>query len=66
MKLSVWAKKQGISYRTAWQYFKDGKLPVKATQLPSGTVIIEDLEDARVVSKVAAYARVSSSDHSIC
>jgi predicted site-specific integrase-resolvase len=62
MKLSVWAKKQGISYRTAWQYFKDGKLPVKATQLPSGTVIIEEFEDTRVISKIAAYARVSSSD----
>jgi len=62
MKLSVWAKKQGISYRTAWQYFKDGKLPVKATQLPSGTVVIDESSESRIVSKVAAYARVSSSD----
>ena len=62
MKLSVWAKKQGISYRTAWQYFKDGKLPVKATQLPSGTVIIEESEDSSVINKVAVYARVSGSD----
>jgi putative resolvase len=62
MKLSVWAKKQGITYRTAWQYFKDGKLPVKATQLASGTVIIDDSDDSRVINKIAAYARVSSSD----
>jgi len=25
MKLSEYAKKLGISYRTAWRYFKDGK-----------------------------------------
>ena len=62
MKLSVWAKKQGVSYRTAWQYFKDGKLPVRATQLPSGTVVVEEPEESRVVNKVAVYARVSSSD----
>lgn len=29
MKLSQWAKKQGITYRTAFQWFKDGKLPCK-------------------------------------
>jgi predicted site-specific integrase-resolvase len=28
MKLSRWAKKQGISYRTAWRWFKMGQLPV--------------------------------------
>lgn len=27
MKLSQWAKKVGISYRRAWQMFKDGKIP---------------------------------------
>ena len=26
MKLSTWAKERGISYRTAWRYFKDGKI----------------------------------------
>ncbi len=28
MKLSEWAKKMGISYRRAWQMFKDGRLLV--------------------------------------
>jgi predicted site-specific integrase-resolvase len=37
MKLSTWAKKQGVSYKTAWRWFKDGKLPVDAQQMPSGT-----------------------------
>ena len=62
MKLRVWAKKQGISYKTAWRWWADGKLPVPAEQMPTGTVIIRD-EDASVVAgAVALYARVSSAD----
>jgi predicted site-specific integrase-resolvase len=39
MKLSTWAKKQGISYRTAWRWFKAGKLPVLAEQTKTGTLL---------------------------
>jgi len=60
MKLSVWAKKQGISYRTAWRWFKAGVLPIPATQLPNGTIILSETE--KQLSTVAIYARVSSSD----
>lgn len=42
MKLSDWAKKQGISYLTAYRWFKDGKLPVEAYQSESGTIIVKD------------------------
>ena len=60
MKLSVWAKQQGITYRTAWKWWKAGKLPVDALQMPTGTIIIKD----RKVDpgSVALYARVSSHD----
>lgn len=44
MKLVDWAEKQGISYLTAYRWFKGGKLPVKAYQSASGTIIIEDQE----------------------
>ncbi|MCK9229042.1 MAG: IS607 family transposase, partial [Syntrophorhabdaceae bacterium] len=30
MKLSEWAKQQGISYKTAWRWYTEGKLPVPA------------------------------------
>ena len=30
MKLSNWAKSQGISYKTAHNWFRDNKLPVKS------------------------------------
>lgn len=63
MKLSQWAKTKGVSYRTAWRWFKSGKLPpgVKMEQLPSGTVIVTEAA-APPVSGVGLYARVSSSD----
>src|SRR5471030_3227419 len=60
MKLSVWAKQQGISYRTAWRMWKDGRLPVAASQLPTGTVILDVPQDHSTA--VALYARVSSFD----
>ena len=40
MKLSVWAKSQGLSYKTAWRLWKEGKLPVPAEQLLTGPVIV--------------------------
>ena len=47
MKLSAWARKMGISYRRAWQMFRDGKLP-HARQLPTGTIIVlEDEEEKK-------------------
>jgi predicted site-specific integrase-resolvase len=41
MKLSQYAKILGISYRTAWNYFKQGSIP-GAYKLPSGTIIVPD------------------------
>jgi predicted site-specific integrase-resolvase len=65
MKLSDWAKKMGISYRRAWQMFKDGKLP-NAKQLPTGTIVILEEEKTDLFSPqniVAIYARVSSHEN---
>jgi len=69
MKLSVYAKKIGISYRTAWNHFKQGKIP-NAYALHSGTIIVPDdiiannqtNQDAND-KKVCVYARVSSSQN---
>ena len=60
MKLSEWAKLQGISYKTAWRMWRDGRLPVPAEQLATGTVIIH--QPTAPTHGVALYARVSSSD----
>lgn len=41
MKLSQWAKKQGITYKTAWGMFSKKLIP-NARQLPTGTIIVDD------------------------
>lgn len=40
MKLSVWAKTQGITYGTALKWFRENKLPVKAEKTKSGTILV--------------------------
>jgi putative resolvase len=40
MKLNVWAKTQGLSYRGAYRMWKSGQLPVLTEQLPPGTIIV--------------------------
>jgi predicted site-specific integrase-resolvase len=61
MKLSQWAKKQGIHYKTAWRLWKTKQLPVSAKQLSTGTILVED-EPTPEKRGVALYARVSSAD----
>lgn len=58
MKLSDYAKSKGISYQTAWRMWKRGEL--KATQLPSGTIIVDVNQP---IEGVVIYARVSSSEN---
>src|SRR6266511_1608901 len=60
MKLSEWAKKQGISYRTALRWFHGGTLPVEAEQMATGTIIVK-LETILGDLKTAVDARVSCS-----
>jgi putative resolvase len=67
MKLSDFAKKRGISYQTAWRWFKTGKFPagVSAEQMPSGTVIVTEESSPQLPSaglEVYLYARVSAPD----
>ena len=42
MKLSEWCKTQGITYKTGWNWFKAGKLPVKSYQTLTGTIIVDE------------------------
>ena len=61
MKLSQRAKKQGITYRTAWEYFRTGKLPA-AYRLPGGAIIVPDANEQKQ-EYIVTYARVSSSQN---
>src|SRR5438093_7973179 len=58
LKVSQYAKQQGISYRTALRWFRTGA--IKGYQAPSGTIIVTVEEPQHTVQKVAIYARVST------
>ena len=60
MRLSQYAKKMGVSYKTAFRWWKAGKLD--AYQLDTGTVIVREPVASEVPTNVALYARVSSAD----
>ena len=59
MKLSTYARQIGVTYKTAYRWWKAGKLD--AYQLDTGTVIVRDPLKVSA-TKVALYARVSSVD----
>jgi predicted site-specific integrase-resolvase len=62
MKLIDYAHKMGISYKTAWRWFKAGKIQGK--QMDTGTILITEDEPEKPVSmKVAVYTRVSSAEN---
>ena len=71
MKLSSYARQIGVSYRTAWRWFKAGKLT--GFQADTGTIIVTDPtpEKAQVSApcKVAVqcsalpYTRVSAAEN---
>jgi putative resolvase len=63
MKLSQYAKKVGVTYRTAFRWWQNGD--IKGYQLPSGTIVVTEGEEPKVQpdGQVAIYARVSSHEH---
>jgi len=67
IKLSKYAKNNGLSYRTAYRYFYKGI--INGIQLPTGTILVEDFKEEklkqikRVDTNVVLYARVSSSEN---
>lgn len=55
MKLSDRARTQGISALTAWRWFKAGKPPFPARQLPTGTTLVEEpIREGRTVLSTRA------------
>jgi len=62
MKLSQYAKQQGISYSTALRWWHQGV--IRGYQAPSGTIIVEaETKPPAREERVAIYARVSSAEH---
>lgn len=68
MKLKDYALQQGVSYRTAWRWWKAGRLP--GHQMDTGTILIEpETAPARhgqarpIQQQAAIYARVSAAEN---
>jgi len=60
MKLSQFAKQNGITYQTAINWFHKGLIP-NSKQLPTGTIIVsETKEQLPQNAKIVTYARVSN------
>jgi len=59
MKLSKWAKKNGICYVTALSWFHSGKIP-NARQMDTGTILVDELTNKQLQERVCVYARVSN------
>ena len=61
MKLHDYARKVGVTYKTAWLWYKAGKL--NGYKTPSGTIIVTELDEkSNSLQKVTIYARVSSNE----
>lgn len=67
MKLPDYAKHLGISYQTAWRWWKSGKLPHPARQTETGTVIVDYKPPFEIRKsgdvRVAIYARISPAEN---
>ncbi|MFF2384622.1 IS607 family transposase [Streptomyces sp. NPDC058108] len=61
MKLSGWAVRNGVQYRTAWAWAKAGRMPVLVRQTRSGTWLVDEPTPV-AAGKVVAYCRISSAD----
>lgn len=67
IKLSAWAKQEGIAYRTAVSHFHAGLIP-EAFQKTTGTIMVDIPDKVEPVSligknRVVLYSRVSSSQN---
>lgn len=63
MKLSDYAKQQGVRYETAWRWFRDGK--IKGHRVGTHTIMVDEglLAPQEQERKVAIYVRVSSAEN---
>lgn len=59
IKLSKWAKENGVCYHTAYKWFRDGKID-NAIQLDTGTILVEKNVVNKKDEKTFVYARVSN------
>lgn len=60
-KISQYAKKYNVTYRTVWNWVCEGK--VKTERTDTNRILVVEDEDKQLNDAVAIYARVSSSEN---
>ena len=60
-KISQYAKKYNVTYRTVWNWIKQNKIQIQRTD--TNRIIIVENEDKNINDNVAIYARVSSTEN---
>jgi len=69
MRLSDWARQQGVSYKTAWRWYHAGRLPVPAYQTDTGTILVgrpePDQKSAAIYARVETYAQSPDLDRQV-
>lgn len=60
MKLRDYASERGLTYRTAWEHFRTGKIPGAVQDPNTGNIYIKKTPDKSQLNRAALYARVSS------
>jgi len=65
MNLREWALAQGLHPQTAYRWLREGKLPVPATRVGPGTILVnmDAVTAPTITGGVGLYARVSCHDH---
>jgi putative resolvase len=58
MKLSKYAKLNGVSYTTAYRWFKSGMIS-NSRQLPNGTILVDEITNNNI-ERIVTYSRVSN------
>ncbi len=61
VKLTDWARMNGVHPKTAYRWFREGTLPVPARQVSARMILVE-VPPAAVSNGLGLYARVSSHD----
>jgi predicted site-specific integrase-resolvase len=62
MKLSDYARREGVRYETAWRWYRDGK--IKGHRVGKHTIMVDEDKPVQPVGQqVAVYARVSSAEN---
>lgn len=61
MKLSEYARKNSVTYRTAWNRYKSGKIKCRLDEM--GHILVEQTLPLKKAEHTVTYSRVSSSEN---